>query len=184
MSYAAVSIALQLALPFLREAPHCIGSLRSRSLWRVHLFVLCRANPKASICLVSPTHGPDRACINPAVLAEQASSDLDLRVVPMRFHPDSHSGLDLRPSSNSELGQPLQQWLGESDSFSMIPPQQIVGIEVMRVRRKSDGLEFLVASSESAAEVIAGELIRAVPLWRSLASRSPSLREVLLEHIL
>ncbi|MFM7313858.1 MAG: hypothetical protein ACKO0M_11945 [Cyanobium sp.] len=177
-------MALQVALPLLREAPHWIGSLRARSLWQVRLYVLCRANPKASICVVSPNNGSQPAELDPAALSVADPSTLDLSVIPMRFHPDSRAGLDLRPSCDAGRGLTIQQWLGTGDGLDLIPPEEINGIEVMRVRRRSDRMEFLVASSESAAEVIAAELIRSVPLWHSLATTPPSLKETVLGRML
>jgi hypothetical protein len=181
---AAVSLAVQSAIPALREAPHWIGSLRSKGLWHVHLYVLCRANPKASVCLVSPVHSTKGPPEESSSTAMQSMQGVDVMAVPMRFHPDSRSGLHLRPSCGLGDHSRAQHWLAEPESVEMIAPQQIHGTEVMVVRRKQDGLEFFAAQSESVAEVIAGELVRTIPLWRNLASSRPSFRQAVLDRIL
>jgi len=180
----AVNLALQTTLPLLREAPHWIGSKRAKDQWQVHGFVLCRANPRASFCCVSPNRPQGESSDLEWTAALDPVATPGLCVVPMRFHPDAKAGVSIRPSSRSPAEPFTSQWLADADALRMGSPQCIHGVEVARFSRCSDGLEFLVAPNPAVAEVVVAELVRTIPLWRTLANAQPSLRQMILEAIM
>lgn len=183
MQQLAFNLALQTALPLLREAPHWIGSWRAKDQWQVHGFVPCRANPRASFCCVSPNHAQGETPHLDCAAALDSGATAGLCVVPMRFHPDAKAGVSIRPSSRSPADDFTSQWLADANALRMGPPLQIHGLEVPSFRRCSDGLEFLVAANAAIAEVVVAELVRTIPLWRALANARPSLRQKILEVI-
>lgn len=149
----------------------------------MHGFVLCRANPRASFCCVSP-HQPrgETPHLNCAAALDPGSTP-GLCVVPMRFHPDAKAGVSIRPSSRSPAEAFTSQWLANANALRMGSPFRLHGLEVPSFRRISDGLEFLVAANGAIAEVVVAELVRTIPLWRALANARPSLRQMVLEVI-
>jgi len=179
----ALNLAMQSALPLLREAPHWIGRWRAKDQWQVHGFVLCRANPRASFCCVSPHHPLGETPHLECTAALDPGAAPGLCVVPMRFHPDAKAGVSIRPSSRSPVETLTSQWLADANALRMGSPQCIHGLEVATFRRCCDGLEFLVAGNDAIAEVVVAELVRTIPLWRALANARPSLRQMILEVI-
>jgi hypothetical protein len=164
----------ELLIPALQQAPGMLGSAMAKQRWAVHLYGLSCANPRESFCCVSPIG----SAVDPFDQIGDGSlvPSSPVFLVPSRFEADHLAGVGIRPSSTAEPIGFADSWMAKEGELVINETDHTAGVALLRFQRHSDGMQFVGARTQAAAQAAAAQLAHSMPLWRELTRQRHGLQ--------